>query len=306
LAFTILAYDPFLGSGVRVAQGDFNGDGLVDFATVAGPGGGPQVKVFTGAGGQVIDQFFVENQAFTGGLYIAAGDVNHDGVDDIITGADAGGGPSVKAQTVKTGTSVLIYGFFAYDPAFTGGVRVGAGDVQANGFADIITAAGPGGGSDVGVWDSQQSINSGTAFRLFNFFAFQADFVHNLIFTGGSYVAGGDVNGDGRADIIAGAGPGGGPNVVVYSGIDQAHTQLASFFPLPQGFTGGVRVGSGDANQDGRDDVISGAGPGGGPNVAVFSLDGTTVPLTPNGIDSFFAYDPSLPSGIFVASSRRH
>src|SRR5581483_9569963 len=103
LAFTILAYDPFFSGGVRVAQGDFNGDGFVDFVTSVGPGGGPDVKVFNGQGGQVLIQFFVYGQQFTGGVYVAAGDVNNDGVDEIITGADAGGGPDVKAISVVTG-----------------------------------------------------------------------------------------------------------------------------------------------------------------------------------------------------------
>ncbi len=63
-------------------------------------------------------------------------------------------------------------------------------------------------------------------------------------------MAAGDVNGDGRADIVTGAGPGGGPHVRVFSGVDLA--VLASFFAYDPGFHGGVSVAAGDINGDGR------------------------------------------------------
>jgi hypothetical protein len=50
-----------------------------------------------------------------------------------------------------------------------------------------------------------------------------------------------DYNGDGLADIVTAAGPGGGPHVRVLNG--QGTTALADFFPYPAGFTGGVNVG---------------------------------------------------------------
>ena len=49
-------------------------------------------------------------------------------------------------------------------------------------------------------------------------------------FLGGVSVTLGDVNGDGVADVIAGAGPGGAPHVKVFNGTDLS--ELASFFAL--------------------------------------------------------------------------
>ena len=60
-------------------------------------------------------------------------------------------------------------------------------------------------------------------------------------FTGGVTVAAGDVNGDGRADIIAGAGPGTTPLVAVYSGADLS--LLGAFDAFDPNFRGGVFVG---------------------------------------------------------------
>ena len=105
-------------------------------------------------------------------------------------------------------------------------------------------------------------------------------------FLGGMSVTLGDVNGDGVADVIAGAGPGGGPHVRVFSGTDL--TELANFYAFDPAFGGGVRVAAGDVDGDGLADIIAGAGPGGGPHVRVFS-GGSLSELA-----SFFAYDPDF------------
>ena len=94
-------------------------------------------------------------------------------------------------------------------------------------------------------------------------------------FKGGVRVATGDVNGDGRADLIVGAGPtsapgaGTGPRVKVFDGT--TGTALYDFFAYEAAFAGGVYVGAGDLNADGKADIVTGAGAGGGPHVKVFS-----------------------------------
>jgi hypothetical protein len=162
---------------------------------------------------------------------------------------------------------------------------VAVGDVNGDGHADIITGAGPTGGPNIQVHD-------GTDFAhlLYNFQ------VYSVFFTGGVYVAAGDVNGDGKADMIAGAGPTGGPNVVVYSGADGS--VLANFNAYGPFFQGGVRVAAADVNGDGHADIITAAGPTGGPNVVVF--DGSN-PGNPSAVlDNFFAYSQTFLDGVFV------
>src|SRR5207302_3783754 len=120
-------------------------------------------------------------------------------------------------------------------------------------------------------------------------------FAYDIHFASGIFVAGGDIEGTGKADIITGADVGGGPNILVSRGIDQA--PIFSFFPYNPAFSGGVRVASVDANQDGRADVIVGAGKGGGPNVKV--IDGLgLLSHQSNVLDEFFAYHLSFPGGI--------
>ena len=138
---------PFFQGGVRVAIADMDGDGIDDVITSPGPNGGPHIQVFGGAkllNGEAerivsaIGSFFSYNPFFRGGVYVGTGDVNGDGRLDIITGADAGGGPHVIAWDNVTGDAIVS--FYAYAAAFTGGVRVAGGDIDGDGKAEIITA----------------------------------------------------------------------------------------------------------------------------------------------------------------------
>ena len=99
------------------------------FVTGAGAGGGPHVQVFDAATGALIFGFFAYDPTFTGGVRVAATDVNGDGVPDVITAAGPGGGPHVRVfdgAALQTGQVVELAGLFAYDPTFTGGVYIGA------------------------------------------------------------------------------------------------------------------------------------------------------------------------------------
>ncbi|MDD5554571.1 MAG: S8 family peptidase, partial [Patescibacteria group bacterium] len=90
-------------------------------------------------------------------------------------------------------------------------------------------------------------------------------------FRGGVNVASGDVNGDGKDEIITGTGVGGGPQVRIF---DSAGKVLSQFFAYDKNFRGGVNVASGDVNGDGKDEIITGTGVGGGPQVRIFDSAG--------------------------------
>src|SRR5262249_15113695 len=105
------AFAPSFLGGVRVALGDVNADGTSDIICAAGPGAGPQVTVFDGKTFQPIRNFFALPSQFTGGAFVAAGDVNADGFADIITSADATGGPQVTIVSGKDGK--MLASFYA-------------------------------------------------------------------------------------------------------------------------------------------------------------------------------------------------
>lgn len=291
LRTSFYAYNPSFTGGVRIATADFNGDGSQDIVTAPGPGGGPHIRVFDGVTASMLGEFFAYDVGFTGGVYVAAADVNGDHHPDIITGAGAGGGPHVRVFDGATGGIITEY--FAYSPAFTGGVRVAAGDVNHDGRADVLTGAGPGGGPHVQVFDS----TSGAVIR--SFFAYPAGF------TGGVWVTAGDYNGDGYADIVTGAGEGGGPLVRFFDGRNGIIMRDFYAYPRSVGSPGrsvvwssGVRVSMiTDMTGDGIPDLIT--APGRGQQGQVRFYDGNTLTM----LYGFMAYDPTLLGGVFVAAT---
>ena len=213
----------------------------------------------------------------------------------LATAASAGGGPMVTVKYVD-GHEVS---FWAYNTGFTGGVRIAMGDVNGDGYTDLITGVGVGGGPHIKVWD----IKSGAPIQVASFFAFESTF------TGGLYVGVGNLNGDAYADIIVGAGPGGGPRVSAYAGAQAFAINpglvMTNFFAYGEGFRGGVTVAAADRTGDGVDEIVTGAGYGGGPNVSVFQLVQTTPnQFNPQLIQNFFAFDSTFTGGIFVAGGR--
>jgi hypothetical protein len=277
------AFAPSFGGGVSVASGDTDGDGVADVIAGAGPGGAPLINVFSGANGALRLSFLAYPASLVAGVEVASGDVNNDGFADIITAPGFGSPPLVRVFDGRTAT--LIREWLAQSPDWIGGLHVGAGDVDGDGFADIVTGAGPGGGPLVQVFSGF----SGAVIQ--QFFAYAPEFL------GGVYVAAGDVTGDGFADIVTGAGAGGGPHVRVFDGVTGAQIPgvLGSFYAYVPVFTGGVRVAAGDIDGDGIAEVITGAGPGGGPHVRV--LDGATG----DEVFGFYAFDAGLANGTFVA-----
>ncbi len=254
------------------------GASAVDFVVGADAGAPPHLQVFLGDSGELVSSFFAASPAYFGGVRVAAGDVDGDGLDDVVTGTGPGAPSTVHVYSGRTGA--LLLSFFPYGAGYRGGVYVAAGDIDGDGQADVITGAGPGAGPHVKVFRG----TDGATIR--SFFAYDPSFL------GGVHVAAGDVNGDQTTDIVTAPGRGGSSNVRAFSGSDGE--VLLSFLAYPS-FTGGVFVAAGDVNGDGLDDVVTGvdAGP---PHVKAFSSADGSLLL------SFFAYDPAFTGGVRVAT----
>lgn len=243
------------------------------FVAVGQTNGVGQVNLHNPMNGALLKSFFAYGGSYTGGVFVATGDVNCDGMADIVTGAGSGGGPHVKVFDGNTGFE--IQSFFAYAPTFTGGVRVATGDVNGDGHADIITGSGPGSGGHVKVFSG----TNGAVLQ--SFFAFPA-------YTGGIFVAATDQGVEKTPNLVVGSDG----TVAVFS---STGAPIQSFFAYTSAFTGGVRVASGDVNGDGVDDILTGVATGSPPHVKVF--DGKTSAL----IHSFFAFGPGFAGGVSVA-----
>jgi hypothetical protein len=270
--------------GMRSTVGDVTGDGWADYIFAAAPGGGPRIVVVDGVSLQNVSSFYAYSSTFHGGVYVGSGDIDGDGLAEIVTGAGATGGPHVQAfnaSGVNTGTS-----FFAYSPNFTGGVTVATGDLDGDGKDEIITGAASNGGAHV------RSFNASGVLGTLNFFAYAETF------QGGVNVAAGDINGDGLAEVITGPGPTGSPNVKFF---DSNGDQLTSFYAYLQDFAGGVSVGVIDPTNTGTFSVVTGPGnPSAyypGPRVNLYTWN----PPTAEFLTNFLAYPNGYDGGIWVA-----
>jgi hypothetical protein len=221
------------------------------------------------------------------------------GPDDImVLGSDAGDARSrVKIIDLKTGQ--VLKTFAPYGNSFHGGVRVAVADLNADGEAEIITAPGAGTSAIVKVFNL-----SGGEISNYRINAYPSSF------TGGVFVATGDVNGDGRVDIITTPGSGRSAEVKVWknriglasSNVDPiGNTPLKTFLAFTSSFKGGATVAAGDLTGDGKAEIIVGNGPGMAPTVRVFDTTTfTTAGLAPSlrDIRPFRSNDRG---GVFVA-----
>ena len=289
---SFFAYASTFTGGVRVALGDVNGDGSTDVITGAGPGGGPQVNVYNvnNATGAVSLQksFFAFNApSFTGGVYVAAGNTNGDAYADVIVGAGATGGSRVQVYAGSaTGlvTSSTLNDFFAYSPAFTGGVVVAAGQRDAVAGDEVITAPASNGGYNIKSFDVNGKGNSPTLVD--NFFAF-----NNTTSVGGLSLAVGLLNSGSISDLIVGTSNGG------YGVILDSATSGIAGVPFA-GFTGAIRAGVAE-DSTGQDFAVALAGPTGAPRVSVFSVGATSLTQT----DSLFVMNTAFTGGLFGTPS---
>ncbi|MFA6909228.1 MAG: M23 family metallopeptidase [Patescibacteria group bacterium] len=273
----IVPFGEFQG-GASIARGNvddrYEGDELV---VGAGPGGGAHVRMFDETG-VATGQFFAFPETFKGGVNVATGDIDGNGLDEIITSIASLGGPQVR---IFDWSGKLITQFFAFDQAFRGGVRLAAADLNNDGLEEIIAGTGPGTATRVRVFDHKTNI-------LADISAFPESF------RGGIDVAGAAATENTEGIIIVGAGPGGGPHVRLF---DISGTLRGQFFAYDPLFRGGVRVDANDIDGDGTSEILTAPAQGGGAHFRLFSMRATPL-------DSFDEYETWWRSGYDITGSQ--
>ena len=279
------------GPGVRVARGDLDNDGHDELIVAPGPGVDSVIKVYNADGSAELASVNAY-PGFQGGVYVAAGDVDGDGKAEVITAAGAGGGPHVRtfAFTGAVGSRSLTGspGFMGADTrnGYSGGLTVASANLDGIGPDEIVVGLASNGPPIVVVWSYNPATNTPTQR---GFFA-----AYDQAFTGGIRVAAGDLDGDGKAEIVTGVGPGGGPHVRVFAA--NGGGLPGSAFAYDAGFRGGVNVAIGDVDGDGDNEIITAAGPGGGPHVKTFDVLMHELPT------GFMAYGQEFHGGVWVAA----
>jgi len=244
---TLKPFPKTFDGGVHIALGDTTGDFFPELIVGAGPGSiGPLVKIYTVDQGVITKKpthtFYAFGPKFKGGVNVATGYFTPDFQADLVFGASKG---SSEVKVFNVTTEAAILDFFAFEPKLKGGVNIATGDFNGDFYSDIIVGSGPGGGPHIKVF-------SGTTGSVLT--SAIGDFIpYASSFKGGVKVAVGDVNGDGKLDIITAPGSGT-PQIKVFSGVDGS--LIKDFLAYDSSFKGGVNVTAGDVNGDAFSDII--------------------------------------------------
>jgi hypothetical protein len=157
-------------------------------------------------------------------------------------------------------------------------INVASGDLNGNGQEEIVVANIYGQKPEIRIYDQATNL-------LGRFFAYHPNFM------GGINLAVFDVNDDGLAEIIVGAGPGGGPHVRVFNHKGELKSQ---FFAGSLDFKGGVKVAAGSVDGKAGGQIVTTLGQGSEPVVKIFNYRG-------NILGAFLAFEKEFRGGLTVA-----
>jgi hypothetical protein len=138
---TVKPFGALYKGSISFAVGQTNRD--APFEVVAVPfQGAPANVVVLNTRGTILRQWLAYRKEFIGGATVAIGDVDGDGLNEVVTAPGAGGGPHIRI--FRTDGQLWGGGFFAFDSRETAGARVAIGDVDGDGRAEVVVGSGPG------------------------------------------------------------------------------------------------------------------------------------------------------------------
>jgi hypothetical protein len=219
-----LAFDQQYRGGLSLAVCDTNNDGRDEIVVGAGSGKAPQVRLFR-SNGHLIRQFFAFPASDRTGVTVACGDVQGSGRPEILTVPAAESAPTIR---VFSSTGTLSRSFSAYPSTMRLQLQLATGNVQGDGYDEVVVVPNRGGGPQVRVLSGQGKVKQ-------SFLAYPATF------RGGVSLSVADVNINGTAEIIAGAGPGAGPQLRVFT---RRGRVLRQFFTSSADSRSGITVGA--------------------------------------------------------------
>ncbi|MFA5031023.1 MAG: FG-GAP and VCBS repeat-containing protein, partial [Patescibacteria group bacterium] len=175
------------------------------------------------------------------GSSVAIGDLDKDGIPEIVIGSAPGERPAVD---IYESDGTRIRSFNVYGAGMTTGINVAVGDLTGNGN-EIITAPRRGAGPHI------------LRFKVNGTQLSPGFFAYSQRFHGGVNLAVGDVNGDGKDELITGAGITGGAHVRAFNASGGVLVNLPPNITYPEeSFFGGVVVGAVDYDANGKDEIV--------------------------------------------------
>ncbi|MBI2427094.1 MAG: VCBS repeat-containing protein [Candidatus Kerfeldbacteria bacterium] len=204
--------------------------------------------------------------------------------NDIIIAGRGTAGPSVRILNEEGGQ---VGSFMAYASTLRGTWQAVGGDIDGDGTREVVTATGTGYGPHIRGYEVDGTL-------LDDYFAYDTSF------RGGVNVAVGDVNGDGRDDVIT-APQSGASNVQVYtySPVTEEFSRLAWKMTYDAGYKGGVNLAVADLDGDQSAEIITVPAMG-STNLRAYSYDATEGTLELDGWT--WAYGSGFKGGANVAA----
>jgi len=243
------------------------------------PQSGPFVQMFNRVTNEQMTVFQPFGPDYTGGFTVAKGDVNNDGVADLLYSARLGG----QVQIYDGSNFNPLGAVYPFGPGLQSSLSIAVGDINGDGYGDVIAAPGSVGMPPHVVAISGRDMTS----TLFSQYAYSTAFL------GGVSVAAGEVNGDGAMDIITAPLVGAPPHIVTFDG--KTGAVLQSYYAYSPLYRGGTSIAAADLDGDGFTEIITGASAA-APHVVV--VDSRTMSVKA----SFYAYAPNFGGGVRVAT----
>ncbi len=209
-------------AGMFVAAGDIDGDFIPDIVVASGPGPKKRLMIMNGLDGTVLGKFYVHDTRFVGGIRVAVGDVNGDGINEIVTAP----GPGLpRAIRVWDPATALLVGpeLRPFGTAYRKGYHIATGYFDQDDAADLVVGRNDADVVQVYSGATRQLLSSATPF--------------GSPFNGGVRVAVWDSDLDGIDELIVGPGP----NAVLPVKIGNGATTIDTL-PFGSRYSGGLFV----------------------------------------------------------------
>jgi hypothetical protein len=292
-----LAYTPSRsGTGVFAAQylGDSNYNGSTTSASLRTAAIQPFFAIASRAGsyfmtydsktGRQLSVYRPLGASYTGGFRVATGDVNGDGVADLLWTSNTGS----FVRVIDGLTRNNLGGFYAFGSSFARPVNIAVADYNGDGYGDIIAAPG--------------SSGVAASFRVFSGKNYALLLNKSVLggATGGVSVTGADVNGDGRDEVIVSPMSGAGPRIQVYNGGTGA--LISDFNAFATTARTGYNIAATDLTGDGKAELVVSPMSGAQQAVVVGNgrLAGTDSSNAPAAL--FFPFSAGFTGGASVAT----